>query len=159
MTEFRILAHIRSSQTFSWGSSAEDISLYYIHNSMLATTKLYKNSFCRPTDPISFINVTGMTLFILFGLKKHLSGTYNATSPKNMDDLLALPFWRLKPYVRPAVSNTNGTDSDKVTNKRKKGTSTLEQNKRRKEQKVEQVKKYYQKALNKVFLNNFWWFW
>ena len=74
---------------------------------------------------------------------------YNATSPKNMDDLLALPFWRLKPYVRP-VSNTNGTDSDKVTNKRKKGTSTLEQNKRRKEQKAERVKKYHQKALNKV---------
>ena len=73
---------------------------------------------------------------------------YDSSSPKNMADLMALPFWRLKPYVRPIIGDT--VMSDKVKNKRK-GTSTLEQNKRRKEQKAERVQKYHQKAMNKVF--------
>jgi len=71
---------------------------------------------------------------------------YDSSSPKNMADLMALPFWRLKPYVRPISGDT--VMSDKVKNKRK-GTSTLEQNKRRKEQKAERVQKYHQKAMNK----------
>ena len=72
---------------------------------------------------------------------------YDSTSPKNMDQLLELPFWRLKPYVRPTQKTT--------IPKKRKGTSTLEQNKRRKEQKAERVKKYHQKALNQVSFVSF----
>ena len=73
---------------------------------------------------------------------------YDSTSPKNMDKLLELPFWQLKPYVRPKQI----TERTNLPSKRKKGTSTLEQNKKRKEQKAERVKKFHQKALNKVCL-------
>ena len=66
---------------------------------------------------------------------------YDPTSPKSMDKLLKLPYWQLKPYVRPPKPPT----LEKAP--KRKGTSTLEQNKRRKEQKAERVKKYHQKAL------------
>ena len=73
---------------------------------------------------------------------------YECASPKNMEQLLELPFWRLKPYVRPTQKTT--------IPKKRKGTSTLEQNKRRKEQKAERVKKYHQKALNQVNFCKLW---
>ena len=58
-----------------------------------------------------------------------------------MDGLLELPFWRLKPYVRPKPTREI----------KKRKTESLEQNKRRKIQKAERVKKFHEKALNEVF--------
>ena len=57
-----------------------------------------------------------------------------------MEGLLALPYWQLKPYVRPKP----------VKEMRKRKTESLEQNKRRKMEKAERVKKYHEKALKEV---------
>jgi hypothetical protein len=60
-----------------------------------------------------------------------------------MDGLLELPYWRCKPYVRPA---NNG---DKLP--RKRPGETIAQNQQRKLRKAEKVAKYHEKALNKVY--------
>ena len=57
-----------------------------------------------------------------------------------MDGLLELPFWRLKPYVRPTPT--------KEPKKRK--AVSLEDSKKRKLEKQNRVKKHHLKALNKV---------
>ena len=59
-----------------------------------------------------------------------------------MEGLLELPFWRLKPYVRPKPTREL----------KKRKTESLEQNKRRKIQKAERVKKFHEKVLNEVLL-------
>lgn len=62
-----------------------------------------------------------------------------------MDGLLALPYWRCKPYVRPTP------DASQVH--RKRPGETMDQNRRRKMQKAQRIAKYHEKVLNKV--NNF----
>ena len=57
-----------------------------------------------------------------------------------MDSLLALPFWRCQPYVRP----------NKETPNLKRSGETLDQNRKRKLQKAIRVAKFHEKVLNKV---------
>jgi len=58
-----------------------------------------------------------------------------------MDELLSLPFWRLKPYVRPIP----------IKEAKKRKATSLDESKKRKLEKQNRVKKYHQKALNKVY--------
>ena len=59
-----------------------------------------------------------------------------------MNGLLALPYWRCKPYVRPK--------RDGVQPARKRPAETIEQRNKRKEAKALKVAKFHEKALNKV---------
>ena len=54
----------------------------------------------------------------------------------------SLPYWRLKPYVRPVPLNEP----------KKRKVESLEQNKRRKLEKAKRVKRFHQKVLNEVLI-------
>ncbi|CBY41425.1 unnamed protein product [Oikopleura dioica] len=61
------------------------------------------------------------------------------TSPQIMDDLLMLPYWRCKPYVRPKPSETTENNS------RKRNSGMIEENLKRKKHKEQKKAKYQEK--------------
>ena len=63
-------------------------------------------------------------------------------SPEDMEGLLNLPYWVLKPYVRPKPDENRAV--------RKRRGETLEQNKQKKMHKAKRVAKFHEKVLNQV---------
>lgn len=70
---------------------------------------------------------------------ENLDKTSEYESPQIMDDLLKLPYWRCKPYVRPKPSETTENNS------RKRNSGMIEENLKRQKHKEQKKAKYQEK--------------
>ena len=75
---------------------------------------------------------------------ENLDETNEYASPRIMDDLLKLPYWRCKPYVRPKPSETTENNS------RKRNSGMIEENLKRQKHKEQKKAKYQEKMAKEV---------
>merc|ERR1712064_44675 len=82
----------------------------------------------------TFEEMENMTKSLHSGLSLIYEKSYKKESPLTMEGLLALPFWRLKPYVRPKPTREIKKRKTESLEQKKKN-ETLEKKKKKKKKK------------------------